>query len=223
MCNFFSFNTKGNQKYYFNWEQRQQLQKNNPHSYSPDSHSSISEFHKLDDDKVNKYEYNPVTKNFVVDQINIKDDQALARQWVERLDFKKIIEPLIIKPIIHPFELPMVKNVTEKQSRLLEDWILVRDSVRTSVWASVRDSVGNSVLDSVRASVRASIGDSVWASVLAYTTSFFKIEHKKGINPLKPSIDLWEQGLVPSFDGKFWRLHSGKNAEIVYKNTLKKM
>jgi hypothetical protein len=27
---------------------------------------------------------------------------------------------------------------------------------------------------------------------------------------------LWESGFVPSFDGKTWRLHAGKNAKIVY-------
>ena len=33
---------------------------------------------------------------------------------------------------------------------------------------------------------------------------------------LQSGIDLWEAGLVPSFDGKAWRLHAGKNAKIVY-------
>ncbi len=31
-----------------------------------------------------------------------------------------------------------------------------------------------------------------------------------------PAIDLWHRGFVPSFDGTTWRLHSGKNADIVY-------
>jgi hypothetical protein len=32
-------------------------------------------------------------------------------------------------------------------------------------------------------------------------------------------MKLWEAGLVPSFDGKVWRLHSGKSADIVYELT----
>jgi hypothetical protein len=59
--------------------------------------------------------------------------------------------------------------------------------------------------------------------VLAYISSLFPnvkewkyIDHEAGINPFQPCIDLWLSGFVPSFDGKTWRLHSGKNAEIVY-------
>ena len=96
-----------------------------------------------------------------------------------------------------------------------------------SVGASVRDSVRDSVWDSVWASVGASVGasvwDSVWASVRAYISSLFPniekweyIEHEKGKNPFQPCIDLWHRGFVPSYDGKVWRLHSGKNADVVW-------
>ena len=160
MCNFFSFVTKGSQKYYFDWKQRQELLKNNPEDYEPDSHTSICHYHKLNDDKVNKYEYNPLSKKFKVDQINIKDDQAVAKKWVENLDFNKVVEPLIIKPIIHPLK---VKSPEWNNSHLelLKQW----DSVWGSVWDSVRGSVWDSVRDSVVDSVRGSVGDSVWGSV----------------------------------------------------------
>jgi hypothetical protein len=98
-------------------------------------------------------------------------------------------------------------------------WASVWDSVRDSVWDSVRDSVWDSVRDSVVASVR----DSVWDSVGVYISSLFPnitkwkyIEHKKGVNPFQSGIDLWRAGLVPSFDGKTWRLHGGERAEILY-------
>ncbi len=107
------------------------------------------------------------------------------------------------------------------------DWVSIEGSVgasdRDSVWASVWASVG----DSVRASVWASVGASVRASVGAYMSSFFPnikkwkyIEHKKGKNPYQPLIDLWEMGIVPSYDGKIWRLHSGKKAEIIWKGEV---
>ena len=181
MCKFFSFVTKGSQKYYFDWPTRVKLLKSNPHEFEPDSHSSIANYFKLNDDKVNKFEYNPLTKKFEVDRINIKDNQALAKKWVEKLDFKTVIEPLIIKPIIHPFKITP-PEITEKHIELLKQW--------------------------------ASVGASVVASVGAYISSFFNIpkwkyvEHKKGQNPFQSCIDLWEQGLVPSFDGKTWGLHS---------------
>ena len=269
MCKFFSFVTKGSQKYYFDWPERVKLLKSNPDDYNPDSHCSISAKFKLDGDKVNKYEYNPLTGEFNVDQICIKDDQALAKKWVEKLDFKTIVEPLIIKPIIHPFEITS-PEITDKHIELLKQWTSFRDSVRdsvmasfrASVWDSVGDSVGASVgasvWDSVRASVRDSVGDSVWDSVWdsvrdsvwdsvgasvgasvwdsvrdsvrasvwdsvgAYMSSFFDIKkwkyinHKEGENPFQCCIDLWEQGLVPNFDGGKWRLHGGGRVKILY-------
>jgi len=70
-----------------------------------------------------------------------------------------------------------------------------------SVWASVGDSVRDSVWDSVR--------DSVWG----YISSFISIEYERDYSS---AVKLWEAGLVPSFDGETWRLHSGVNAEVVY-------
>jgi len=104
-------------------------------------------------------------------------------------------------------------------------WVSVRDSVwdsvwasvGDSVWASVRDSVWASVGDSVWASVGASVGDSVWA----YTGGLFpnitqwKYAEKLGPDPWRPFLTLWYAGYVPSFDGKTWRLHAGKDAKIV--------
>ena len=100
-------------------------------------------------------------------------------------------------------------------------WASVRDSVCDSVWDSVGDSVWDSVCDSVGCSVR----DSVWDSVWAYTGSFFRlptwknIDHAKGTYPFQSCVTLWNQGLVPSFDGTTWRLHGGKKAEVLFSIT----
>jgi hypothetical protein len=246
MCNFFSFMTeaKGN-KYYFDWEYRKNHLKEDC-----DSHDHISHVFNLPKggDFCNKYEYNPLTGVFTIDQINCKDDHEKAEKWVRSLDFKTVVEPLIIKPIVNPFKLQKIIP-TESDKQLLKELAFVVDSVGASVWASVRDSVGasvwafvvDSVVDSVWASVRDSVVDSVWASVRdsvgasvwafvvdsvvasvrhtvwdsvgAYTGSFFEIKYNVDITP---SNKLWERGLVPSFDGKTWRLHSGKNADIVF-------
>jgi hypothetical protein len=34
--------------------------------------------------------------------------------------------------------------------------------------------------------------------------------------PFESSVKLWKLGLMPSFDGKIWRLHTGKKAKIIY-------
>jgi hypothetical protein len=97
-------------------------------------------------------------------------------------------------------------------------WVSVRDSVGASVWDSVWDSVWVSVRDSVGNSVGASVRASVWVSVRdsvgVYIGSLFNIWN--GGYKFQPAVDLWKRGFVASFDGKTWRLHSGKKAKIVY-------
>jgi hypothetical protein len=217
MCQFFSFITEpechGGQRFYFDWDNRQQFN----FDERQDSHSSIAKFYRLNEDKCNKYEYNPLTGVFKVDQINREvDDSIQAEEWVRKLDFKKVVEPLIIKPIIHPLMLPKVEKVTDEQVKWLKQWDSVRDSVRDSVWASVRDSVGDSVGDSVWDSVWVSVGDSVGDSVWAYISSFFAIKYDFDFSSC---IKLWDAGLVPSFNGTTWRLHSGEKADVVYEWT----
>jgi hypothetical protein len=85
--------------------------------------------------------------------------------------------------------------------------------MRGSIW----DSVWNSIEDSIRVSV--------WDSVYAYSGSFFKIpkwknvEHIKGAYPFRPAVTLWNQGIVPSFDGITWRLHGGPKADVLFSIT----
>jgi len=240
MCKFFSFVTDGStNRYYFNDELRNLLKDSD---LNFDSHSSICKHFLLKEDNSNKYEFNPITGEFTVDQINNKkDDRAISEKWVRGLDFKTVVKELVVKPIVQPFKInpPEINDI---HIELLRRWASVRasvwasvwDSVGDSVWASVGDSVGDSVVDSVWAlvgdSVRASVGDSVgdsvvdsvWTSVWdsvgdsvwAYTSSYLLLnkwkytDAKNGENPFQSCIDLWERGIVPSFDGKKWRLHT---------------
>jgi len=233
MCKFFSFVTDPinhpAEYYYFDWEYR----KAHMEEDGADSHSHICARFKLDEDVCNKYEYNPLTKAFTVDQINSnRDDSEAAEKWANRQDFKTIVEPLIIKPIVNPFELPVVERVTDEQIDWLKSWDPVWNSVRNSAGNSVRNSVGNSVRNSVWDAVGdvvwASVWEVVWASVWdvdwdavrvsvwAYFSSFFAIEYKFDFSS---AVKLWEAGLVPSFDGTTWRLHTGKDAKIIYEWT----
>jgi len=66
-----------------------------------------------------------------------------------------------------------------------------------------------------------------WDSVWAYIGSLFQgitdwkyVEHRVGIYPYRPVVDLWKMGIVPSFDGEIWRLHSGEKADIIWKGEL---
>ena len=108
------------------------------------------------------------------------------------------------------------QRVSKKHILLLKEWASVWASVRASVWDSVWASVGDSV------------GDSVWDSVWAYIGSLFPnikkwkyIYHKEGVYPYQSAVDLWYSGFVPSFDGKIWRLHSGRKAKVVFEISKK--
>jgi len=200
MCKFFSLVSNGRGRiFYLNHNQRQEIKSSD---LQPDSHTSIVSYYrnkgKLADnpkteDKLNKWEYNPLIKLLTCDTLNTKDDTDNIQKFCDSLDFKTIVPELFIKSIVLPFKISKQK-VNEKEILLLKQW--------DSVWDSVRDSV--------------------WDSVGGYTSSFFEldnwkyIDHKKGVNPFQPCIDLWGSGFVPSFDGKKWRLHAGEKAEIVF-------
>jgi hypothetical protein len=162
---------------------------------------------------------------------------AAHKKWMAKLD-----KVLIRKEIVHPFKVTPPTEITKKHIAMLRKWASVwasvgdsvwdsvgdsvgasvGASVRASVWASVGASVGASVWASVWASVGASVGASVWASVWAYIGSFFKlpkwkyIQHPRGRYPFGPCVQLWMLGLVPSFDGKTWRLHGGPKAAVMF-------
>ena len=216
MCNFFSFCTQPSASsdfYYFDWQARL-----NMNHVGADSHSHICAHFGINEDQCNKWEYNPLTKELYLDMQNDpKTDTKRVKKWVDKLDWNTIVAPLIIKPIINPLELPAVDTITDEQISWLKEWASVWSSVWSSVWDSVWHSVGdsvwNSVWSSVWDSVGDSVGDSVRDSVWAYFSSFFAINYEYDFSS---AVKLWESGLVPSFDGTVWRLHSGKNADIVY-------
>ena len=257
MCKFFSCVSTGDGKpMYFDWELRKKVLSGELKNYEPDSHTSIADYfgYKAEkEDVLNKYEYNPLTKVFTIDQQNAKrKDHIKIHKWLEKVDWKTIAEPLIIKPTINPFKDRNITEATPEDIELVKKWDSIRasarDSIRVSAWdsvwasikASARDSVGASVgdsawdsvrvsaWDSVWASIRASVGasawDSVWdsvrtsvgASAWAYISSYFSINYKYDFSSC---IKLWEKGIVPSFDGKIWRLH-GKDGKIIWEGKI---
>ena len=88
MCEFFSFNTNGQGKYfYFTPKNIKKIKKeDNPKQYDFSSHTSIADYYGADEDNQNKYEYNPFSLEFKVDQINNDaDDRIQAGKWVKNL------------------------------------------------------------------------------------------------------------------------------------------
>ena len=191
-----------------------------------DSHEDIKDKFKLNDnsDKLVPIEIIPVEG-----YMNMKNPKKYPKAWKFTFDdncpdwwkqshekrcwkalelwykeINKIIDWKYIKSIKNPLE-TKPKKMTIKHIKSLKRWKEANDSV----WASVRDSV------------RASVWASVWDSVGAYASYGFSINkwkhitHKKGEYPYKCLVDLWKDGLVPSFDGKTWRIHAGRKAKII--------
>jgi len=107
-------------------------------------------------------------------------------------------------------------------------------SVEDSIWCGIGFNASSKIQEGISASdlwggigFIAFGGNYIWQSVhinaWAYIGSLFPgikkwkyMEHKEGEYPFQPIVDLWHRGFVASFDGRIWRLHSGKNAKIVY-------
>ncbi len=123
MCKFFSLCSKGDGKpMYFDWEIRQRILSGEL-DYEPDSHTSIADYYGFKgeaEDRLNKYEFNPLTKKFVIDQLNTTHDQDAIERFCMRLDFKTVVPILIIKPITHPFKDFFVDKVTNGDLILLK-------------------------------------------------------------------------------------------------------
>jgi hypothetical protein len=241
MCTFFSFVSDGFGNYlYSDWNIRKKYLGENV-----DSHTWILTHFKIppkQQDNWHYFEFNPLTKKFINNndgrKADISEDIIIAAEnWAREVDFTSIVPVLIIKSVVHPFSLNSVSVVSEEVKQKLKEWGSVRNSVgysvRNSVWDSVWnsvwnsvgnsvwnsvgnsvwDSVWNSVGNSVRNSVWNSVGYSVWDSVGVYISSFFDIKYDYDFSSLNY---LWNRGFVPSFDGNIWRLHSGKEANVVY-------
>ena len=234
MCNFFSFITEpeyhGGKRFYFDWKYRNKHLNLKENSYAHDSHSSICYYYNLEEDVCNKYEYNPLTKEFKIDQMNSNvDDRVQAEEWVRELNFKKIVKPLIIKDVVNPLtNLPEYKDhINDKIIMLLKDWNSVQPSITRHIDESMIEYVGNTPKDMTYKLVARSmslimsldkynheVATSITSARMAYMGSFFDIPYRVNIESLNK---LWNMGLLPSFDGIFWRLHSGENANIVAK------
>jgi hypothetical protein len=136
---------------------------------------------------------------------------------------------------IDPLEIDR-KKVTKEDIKLLEEWVLVRNSVwylvnnsvRNSVWRlvnnSVRNSVGDSVWNSVRDSVSASVGglvgSSVWTSIEASVGNSvgklvcYSIRHLVGTSVRNSVKDVMYAYISSFFDIKKWKYidhEEGKN------------
>lgn len=133
-----------------------------------------------------------------------KDDLMLLRQWIS-------VHDLVWKPPRSSASDLVYKSVWDSVRDLVGISVgyLVYNSAWNSAWNSVWDSAWNRVPNLEWNLVERSVRSSTWA----YIGSFFKlpkwkyVHHRSKEYPFQAAADLWERGLVPSYDGKRWRLH----------------
>jgi len=149
--------------------------------------------------------------------------------------YSEAINP--INPLKGRAQKPTIEDI-ELLQRSIEIWDKVEDSVTASLLCNFGDCVTLTVEDSIWYSsclniylkirdgwnyVRQSVHINEWAYIGSLFPGIKKwkyIEHKEGEYPFQPIVDLWHRGFIASFDGNTWRLHSGKNAKIVYKERI---
>ena len=148
-----------------------------------------------------------VRPDFLTKEHEKKSRQA-QKEWQQEV-YSKINLEEALNPI-NPFKIKHGDKVTQEELELLKKW--------DSLWDSVWDSVGDSLWDSVRASVWAYIG-SLFTGIDEWKYVDYKRKDlfQKGVYPFQPAVDLWKRGLVASYDGKLWHLHTGKKAKVIWK------
>ena len=136
-----------------------------------------------------RYEDMMLTDELTTDQI-----KQMALDAEQRVGYR-------LSEVLFPINPLLLPKITPTEA----DIILLKQ------WASVFSSVGDSVFSSVWDSVGAYIG-----SLFPAITKWEYVNHTPGVYPFQSAANLWRRGLVPSYDGKQWRLHSGPTAEIVW-------
>ncbi len=94
------------------------------------------------------------------------------------------------------------------------------------VCQGVEDHLGNKLEPSIRDAIGDSVGDGFYAYVAGYFTAVKDWEYYKGNTegyPYQSTAELWAHGMMPSFDGTYWRLSSGPDAAVVLELTYDKL
>ena len=203
MCQFFSCISNGKGKIrYFNADIRQQI-RDGKLSYSEDSHDSLCSYFKTEIplDRANKYEYDPTTGEFTIDQINAKDDEGFplddskqVEAFCRKLDFNEVV------PNWSYIANVLKRLKTYKPNNPITATKMPDEQIMRGVLVRIKASVGDSVWDSVRASVG---GQSAICGYHAIN-KFLKlgIEH--------PAFDLVELGVIVVQTGGMVKVYGKK-------------
>jgi len=221
MYNFFSFmSSRNGQKFYFNWEQRKEREHKNC-----DNYLEIAKHFNVKENELHKWRYNPLTQEltFNSEKKVFEEDESQVLAWCKGLDFKTIIEPLIIKPIIDPRKVKKHKWTKEDEKNLRE-WDLeerytgryLMEYIKNRVGDSVMLSINKNILDSFGESIykltKGEAGETVYKAIIAYNISFYDLIGSKSCSCL---TKLWERGFMPCGYGYKWRIRQGEDMKVI--------
>lgn len=105
-------------------------------------------------------------------------------------------------------------------------WLPSEDCPGAVVYEGVETSLGASLETSVKDTIGDSVGDSQGALIGSYFQNIKEWKYYKGGTeryPYQSAAELWNRGFIPSFDGKIWRLSSGKEAFVVFEISEKEL
>jgi hypothetical protein len=121
MCEFFSFLTDGKGSFYYADAQMRKNARGSEGKNQRDSHTWLGTYFIKNggEDNANKYEFNPFSGDFSVDQINLpEDDSGSAEAWVRGVKWTRILSgfnPIKAKQL--PWEGAAAKNVLKDCDR----------------------------------------------------------------------------------------------------------
>ena len=182
MCNFFSLVTTDRHAiYYFNCKQRKDmLLDRRGNLFKPDSHASICSYYGLDEDAVNKYEWNPFTNKLHLDTKQFDEDASYILDHLNTQDWtpicgdlegaRKFIEGLSDIPWLKPdpdYEIPSGVKMFEDYDAAYE---AAHDAARLGTWNAARVTTRADFWDAAYDTAHAAAWDVAWdaARVVAY-------------------------------------------------------
>jgi len=141
---------------------------------------------------------------------------------------------------INPFLAPRVE-VTGEMLDILREWSRVwtlglpistfMDGLPL-LWITVRDGIWNRLLLSMEPlyPIWRCFPDKAWDSAVSCAASYAASLFKPGFScpgmsrrqwkSFQVGAGLWRRGVIPSFDGEVWRLHSGEKAAVIWEGRL---
>ena len=173
MCKFLSLvETDRHAFYLFTPEQRiahrkKPLTDKHGNALTMDSHASICAFYRLDEDEVNKYEWNPYTRKLHIDRREFDVDKARVLAYLDGLDLHTICGDI---EGLREFCDRMKDVPFFKRCGSLPDGVKLfatRTAARASAWASASAAASAAARDSASAAASAAAMDAASAAASA--------------------------------------------------------